>query len=87
MDFITAGIESASLPNREVGLAAVTSLAKDVGTPAAPFLAPLLPTILTTYADKVRAIMILACEDHLFQQSLEGRPLCSIFALLGVGSR
>ena len=50
-----AAVENAnSLPAREAGLAAVTALSKEIGTPVAPFLTALLPVILTAYADKVR---------------------------------
>ena len=54
VESIIAAIENAnSLPAREAGLAAVTALSKEIGTPVAPFLTALLPVILTAYADKV----------------------------------
>lgn len=54
VEFIISAIQNPeTLAAREVGLAAVTAIAKDVGCPAAPFLTPLLPVILTAYADKV----------------------------------
>lgn len=34
---------------------AFTALCNDVGPPAEPFLLPLLPTLLTHYADKVQS--------------------------------
>ena len=54
VEFIISAIENVNtLAAREAGLAAVTALAKDIGSPAVPFMTPLLPVILTAYADKV----------------------------------
>ena len=44
---------------------AFTALCNDVGPPAEPFLLPLLPTLLTHYADKVHACYtVFACFGH-----------------------
>ena len=54
-EFIISAIENVNtVAAREAGLAAVTAIAKDIGFPATPFMTPLLPVILTAYADKVR---------------------------------
>lgn len=61
----TAWADTSAPLVREGAMLAFTALCNDVGSPAEPFLLPLLPTLLMHYADKVRAVAI-ALRELLF---------------------
>lgn len=55
VESLKGAIENAgTLAARETGLNSVATLCKEFGVTVAPYLTPLLPSILTAYADKVR---------------------------------
>lgn len=67
-----------SLAARETGLAAIAAVCKDVGASASPFLTPLLPEMLTAYADKVRVVVCLSGLSSQYSVPQHNAPVVSL---------
>jgi hypothetical protein len=64
---------------REGAMLAFTAVCNDVGSPAEPFLLPLLDTLLSHYADKVPSIMLYVV---LRSHTLVCHHLCCAITLM-----